>query len=435
MAASPKRKAFGYDGTADAETTPDAPGKALTQANSDSNSDSDKDGHVMHKINDPDPSITKGAENISTTVAVVQNNVPFNSEEEGEVQIQLDGARTEPHPAEVINFPIDHDDFPFLQNFLSRSQARKAAKHDNPRQDAQSCDGPIEMASHASEEPTPTCVEGSGGGGLEASTTSPVGDRNDLSTTPSYSHTDIGTVEPDQEADVNLSSPCRRSSRLNGKAARPKKPAATLPSNISLKRLNGTEFIATQREAQPLAVTTRTNTKRNKGDSVSVKVKLIQLHAEEKARESDPNTGTQEVSRNKPVSKQVKWDDTLARFEDGSIFHNDRDGEALDDEADKLEQSSDKEADQNQQEPPKPSEPAQAEDKPARKVRKLRKLNVGSVNGTPGPKRTTSIPVPVGAGSLEKLTDIIAKGKGGEAKVAGGERAQTRYQRQLRKSG
>lgn len=359
-------------------------------------------------------------------------------EEGDEAYRPSDGPSSIPNSNEVINFPIDHDDFPVLQNFLSRSQAKRAAKEEIPQHAAQPSMSPLATTKQSSEKSASVQLDG----GLEEmadeavreAVHSPSGDVNESSTNATHSRGEDEILAPDQDVDANNSSPCRRSSRLNTKLSRPKKPAATLPSNISLKRLNGTEFVATQGEGQSLAITTRTNTRRNKGASVSVKVKLIQLRAEEKAREMNPTPPSDPISRKKQVPRKVKWEGVLARFEDGSVFEKAGDAESLDDETDEVEDSADKEAvEDKQEEPAKRADPPEAKEKPARKVRNLRKLNVGTVNGTPAPKRTTSIPVPVGAGPPETLMDAMKKrraSKASEDKVAGGQkRAQMRPKR------
>lgn len=82
-----------------------------------------------------------------------------------------------------------------------------------------------------------------------------------------------------------ISSPttaCRRSTRTQPRAqTRSLRPA--VPNQIPVRRANGTEFVFLQRtEAQELALATRKNTRRNKGNSVLPKYMLQALNKQDK---------------------------------------------------------------------------------------------------------------------------------------------------------
>ncbi|EXJ95036.1 hypothetical protein A1O1_00154 [Capronia coronata CBS 617.96] len=495
VANSPKRKLFGYDGATQGETTSDESDEPSTRISRDSNGRSDKDDNVINEQTERDPAIATSVEDVDVSISIpaVQisngdngtssqeardplvpepvssecvdsvnssasslpeatpsdhnlstfksNAQPCSPQAETEPQRLSHEGSDVPRLGEVVNFPIDHDDFPFLQNFLSQRQARKAAKMETAQEDAQQPVGPEEVADQITQEPATAPPQG-----MEQPVNGAMGDMNTtlsghVNSDPTTGHDQSVALEPDQGVDANISSPCRRSSRLNTKLAGPKRPVATLPSNISLKRLNGNEFIATQREGQSLAIVTRSNTKRNKGPAVSVKVKLIQLRAEAEARGLNATAatpiGNYGADGTKKAATRVKWDGILARFEDGSVVENMPDVEAPCEAAKETGCDSGDVAaeDQPPHEPRKAEDEAQAQEKPARKVRKLRKLNAGTVNGTPAPKRTTSIPVPARASSAEKPSDVSINGKGprtSEAKAVGCERrAQSRPQRRL----
>ncbi|KAL2431620.1 hypothetical protein ABEF95_012351 [Exophiala dermatitidis] len=349
--------------------------------------------------------------------------------------------------------PVDHGDFPllqsFLQNYLSRSQLMKAIK-EKTIQDAQAPAEQPEMGVQPLAESSDV-----GMGSFDGTTdtvaterTSPASENEGNSTTATTNiQNEKATllVEPDEDLDGNVSSPFRRSSRLNSKLAPLKKPVPALPSNIPLKRLNGTEFVAFNNGS--IAAATRTNTKRNKGGALSVKARLVQLHAEDKVRYINEPTASEEVSSGKKTNKarkepkEVKWHGTLARFEDGTEVPDTPEEEEPAPSA-HVETEESKRAVVNEtkgqaaehiQEPPKSEEPA-------KKVRKLRKLSAGTVNGTPAPKRTTSIPVPIAGGPfVEKLADIATnKGKGSQgtkAKAAAtGEKEKSTQARPRRRS-
>lgn len=121
-------------------------------------------------------------------------------------------------------------------------------------------------------------------------------------------------------------SPSRRSNRLNAntKLPRPQRPT-TLPSNISLRRLNGSEFIsmAKQRsEAQSASMVTRTNTRKNKGSAMSRREKLQQIKVGFSDHPTDQTSAknSQEQKKTKVRNKtgvaydRVSWDPKLARY-------------------------------------------------------------------------------------------------------------------------
>ncbi|EXJ63913.1 hypothetical protein A1O7_00248 [Cladophialophora yegresii CBS 114405] len=220
----------------------------------------------------------------------------------------------------------------------------------------------------------------------------------------------------------------RRSSRLTTRLPRPQNPASTPTATISLKRLKGPELVVNNHENQSIAVATRQNTKCNKFGAISVKIRLIQLAAEAKVRESSgfASAGSDHLSREsttaKTKQKKVVWAETLATYQDGSEPLKEF---ALPDEVVEAEEG------QPCQEVggeglqaelgPHPSADAEGPEGNVtdqsiqglfqmlrernknrggmKKVRRLRRLNGGSVNGTPAPKRLTNtqLPVPVGS--------------------------------------
>ncbi|KAK5452321.1 hypothetical protein LTS15_007387 [Exophiala xenobiotica] len=373
----------------------------------------------------------------------------------------------------TITIPADQDDTAYLHDFLSRARAQKAAKQQQAiPQEQEVAAAPMDgiettIATATSPESPPAACHIEDVSVSESTSTS----ARAVSLSQDEPRTSTPSLEqPDQEqTDTTMTSP-RRSSRLITRIPlpRPQKSLAILPSNIALKRLNGTEFIAMQRETQSLALTTRTNTKRNKGDAVGVQHKLVQLSAEEKAGNGYGNGQgpTTEVpakkgSKRKKKAKVVSWDSTLARYEGGeeavrvvspdgeeveaepaeqededatTPVEAERDGKENDDGQEREREKNGNE-NQNGEKVPRELE----EKNQVRKVRRLRKLNVGNVNGTPAPKRRISlgIPVPVGSTSSSSSTAEQREDKeyvnpsaseGGRQSSGGEQRMRTRTQ-------
>ncbi|KAI1611424.1 hypothetical protein EDD37DRAFT_632258 [Exophiala viscosa] len=263
----------------------------------------------------------------------------------------------------------NEDDTAYLHDFLSRARAQKAARQQAPTQNLASSNEEMQTAEVMSEGRAISHVE----------------DANNNALMTSFDE-DLTSLQPDTEPVADMSSP-RRSSRLVTRLPRPQKPVTSLPNTISLKRLNGTEFIAMQKEVQSLAIATRTNTKRNKGDSVAVSIKLMQLHAEANAKALEPEVKSPELKKRKKRSKQVNWDATIARYQDGSPPEEDMPEQ---DDQDEPRAAAEGAVEDSSQEPARQSQVVGSEEKlqVVRKVRRLRKLNAGTVNGTPAPKRT-----------------------------------------------
>jgi hypothetical protein len=216
--------------------------------------------------------------------------------------------------------------------------------------------------------------------------------------------------EPDKTQDEGPSSPCRRSSRLTTRLPRLQKPVKTL----ALKRLNGTGFTSMQKETQSLALATRANTKTNKANALSVHMKLIQLQAESRAGWEEANLIRDENRKRKRKGKEVTWDEMLARSQDGSVVRKSYEEEANEEPKIAAEEITEVPTETIVE----PTEqPVVEEVKPLRKVRNLRRLTAGTVNGTPAPKKMTSLPVPVAStfwtekAKVAEVTEEPVKGK------------------------
>lgn len=272
------------------------------------------------------------------------------------------------------------DDTAFLHDFLSRARAQKAAR-EQPEQ-------PNDGDENLQRLPEVNEMEDE-----FAEETSPVKAVNDTEEPLVGSESDSTLLPPDTQSETNQLSPCRRSSRLITRLPRPQKQITALPSTIALKRLTGTEFIS-QKELQSVALMTRTNTKRNKGVAIIPRQRLIQLDAE--ATAIPTTTSTENTKKKRKKAKEVTWAEQLTRFQ----THTPTLCSSEVEQSDETEKS---DTSDTIEEAPlatslgseEPSTEEEKSKKQVRKVRKLRKLNVGTCNGTPAPKKTISLPVPV----------------------------------------
>jgi hypothetical protein len=229
---------------------------------------------------------------------------------------------------------LHDDDTALLKSFLSRAQAKKAAAAaSNPNQEAFS---------------------------PPKSTRKTLGevDNNSVSPQKADPHPELPMKQPTRDMTVTgeakdlpeLSS--RRSGR--SRTSKPVKAGKDAPSAIPVRRTDGTEHhvILQKSEAQELALTTRANTKRNKGEAKPPKHKMKDLTlapVEEQATQTKKRVG----------SKAVSWDETLIYFGQDTI------------EGEKQEEA--------------PKEEVQP---PTRKLRRL-----GAVNDTPAPKKLAMAPL------------------------------------------
>ena len=106
---------------------------------------------------------------------------------------------------------------------------------------------------------------------------------------------------------MKATSPLRKSSRTRPPRALRYQPAG--PSSIPLRRSNGTEFVFLQKtDAQEIALATRSNTKRNRGEALQPKMKL-------EALSSTLQPSPAKVARKRTKKeKRVSWDEELAYF-------------------------------------------------------------------------------------------------------------------------
>jgi len=226
------------------------------------------------------------------------------------------------------------DDTSMLRDFLNRAQASKAAKTPvllpldapkpqvSPRRSPRKTHGPQKGA---------------------ASTPQRLGEvANRPGTATGIAKSDI--LEPDDTEEISATpTSCRRSTRTRPPATTKAPPGA--PSFIPVRRADGTDPVVLQKsQAQELAMVTRANTRRNKGQSKPPLSALKEFPAET----SDMAIAKQRAEN----AKAVGWAEELASYQD------------VKDRMDKTEETKSK-------------------------VRRMRGL--GAANGTPASKKTAAV--------------------------------------------
>lgn len=240
------------------------------------------------------------AENSSTTTAVQD----LTHEQEGKLV------------RSALRSSLDGEDAELLNDFLSKAKAKRAAKAAlADSQDTEPEESPEESSTPRSRRALED-IDTNSPNPIKVQIPSSKGDH----TAAEEARED--TVSKDQDDEPAPASPaCRRSTRV-------KAPSANVPAvrnTVSLRRAKGNEFVFLQRtEAQELALATKRNTRKNRGNSVFPKVAL-QAMAE---RDEKPATGDvdreEQVDhqgsssrRSAAVQKHVSWkEERLVEYED-----------------------------------------------------------------------------------------------------------------------
>ena len=193
------------------------------------------------------------------------------------------------------------DDTSILKDFLSRAQAKKAAKfpllspkvpkslQESPRRSPRKTQRPQRVHTSSplqTEDPTPRRNIAQAG--------SP----------PNEFRLDTFNLEGIDEEQVAEPASCRRSTRTRLPA--PSKTIPGTPSFIPVRRADGTDPVVLHKsQAQELAITTRANTRRNKGQSKPPPLALQELTVDQAVIES--------IAKHRGAnSKAVAWADKLA---------------------------------------------------------------------------------------------------------------------------
>lgn len=206
---------------------------------------------------------------------------------------------------------LDGEDVALLSEFLSRAQAKRAANAamipTKKAEETGSVNSPTVRSRRALEEldknsPSPQKTQ-------QVSTPTK-GVDNKAVESPTSKVLPSQEVNEDAAREESSPSTCRRSTRAKLPKAPPQahsqRPA--VPNQIPVRRANGTEFVFLQRtEAQELALATRKNTRRNKGNSVLPK-QFLQTCKQGQSEDESSEDGERK-GRARPGSKQVCWRD------------------------------------------------------------------------------------------------------------------------------
>ncbi|RAH62170.1 C-14 sterol reductase [Aspergillus piperis CBS 112811] len=221
----------------------------------------------------------------------------------------------------ALRSSLDGEDTELLNNFLSKAKAKREAK---AAMVAQEQEQEQETDKTEPEPEVPVIV---------ASPTPARRALEDLDTnSPSPQKPQLSPTKEKDEASPQPSSP-RRSTRprtvRSSNLLTTITAAAAVRNTLSLRRAKGTEFVFLQRtEAQELALTTRRNTRLNKGNAQAPKFVLQGLTRKSPASGKKADTApctdsetTGDVSERprKTAKKHVSWnDEELVQFDDGS---------------------------------------------------------------------------------------------------------------------
>ncbi|KAJ0424397.1 hypothetical protein BJY00DRAFT_276588 [Aspergillus carlsbadensis] len=211
----------------------------------------------------------------------------------------------------ALRSSLGGEDTELLNNFLSKAKAKREAKA-AAEAEATATATMIAQDPEEKEEPQPQPQS-------EVIFEIPTPERRvleDLDTnSPSPQKSPSKPVEKGENADENSSaSPvARRSTRVRS-LQRATAPNA-FRTTLSLRRAKGTEFVFVKRtEAQELALETKRNTQRNKGESLLPKATLQNL-----SRQTSDASPTSENGSQRPADKpkkNVSWnDERLVEFE------------------------------------------------------------------------------------------------------------------------
>ena len=190
------------------------------------------------------------------------------------------------------------DDTSMLKDFLSRAQAKKAAKAQESAHN---------LGSASSPRRSPRKILGKLDQNSPASTK--IKESISRCNTPP-GKVKLGSFDMNQEVEeTGPEPPSQRRSARKRPPAPSRTPKEVTPSLIPLRRPDGPEAIKLQKSAvQELAIVTRANTRRNKGQAKMPRVILESLASSESPQESLSK------KRKLKAGKTVDWDETLVYY-------------------------------------------------------------------------------------------------------------------------
>ncbi|KAL1964713.1 hypothetical protein VTN77DRAFT_6739 [Rasamsonia byssochlamydoides] len=263
--------------------------------------------------------------NSPSSCDLVDPAVEVDSDEAADIQTQDLIATKESEPTLVRSAlrmnSLDGEEAAFLSEFLSRAQAKRAAKLAQDEERVMKGElvpnSPLVRSRRALEEldknsPSPQKPHSSSPSKAEKSSDSPIEPMKD---------------ETDEETG-NQASPaaCRRSNRIRLPSLQQRAPRPAVPNQIPLRRAKGTEFVFLQRtEAQELALTTRRNTRHNKGDAQLPKYALQAMAKRQQEEDTasshldNSDASTRRSERKRAGAKQVSWkEEQLVEYAENS---------------------------------------------------------------------------------------------------------------------
>jgi hypothetical protein len=312
----------------------------------------DVEDYVMESIEVPYPSVedklaSEGGEDAETPVANTADNpmldiadgltltpsVPVAARQEQQASKSPSVPANGSGPDEATTTMYLDDDTALLKDFLTRAAASKANKATtiarrtslqnrrdsdavrqalaSPRKILEDKDpnSPSKYDNDATLDLSQTLTLDAT---LDLSQTLTINTDSQLSVSPTESKAETDPEDAEAEDGKLPSKHSRRSTRTR-KSRLPAPPStAQMPKNISVRRADGAEPIVLKKtEAQEMNLLTRANTRKNKQGAVCVALRLMKLGIESAA-----DVSAHSAAGAKEGKKNVRWDETLAYYQE-----------------------------------------------------------------------------------------------------------------------
>lgn len=217
----------------------------------------------------------------------------------------------------ALRSSLDGEDAALINNFLSKAKAKREAKANLVTTETEGGNPSSPTEAEVIEMPTPPprrALES-----LDANSPSP--QKSQFSPIKGPPKEKDAKEKDVPENDEQLPASPRRSTRKTNSKRLRSRPGV-IHNTWSLRRSNGTEFVFLQRsEAQELALATKRNTQKNKGESVAPKARLQKLarsSSESEKEVTDDDTPAQKGGQPVPAKKKrVSWNEQLVEYEGG----------------------------------------------------------------------------------------------------------------------
>ncbi|KAL9093134.1 MAG: hypothetical protein Q9159_000493 [Coniocarpon cinnabarinum] len=219
-------------------------------------------------------------------------------------------------PSQTSKLPLN-DDETLLHDFLARSKASKAAKIASQEQAAQRRDSDAIKNALSNQLPLDE---------VTVNATPPLKSQTEASADPLIEETNGGMCSPTLVLDFNppvvpappeeppaAGSPkqSKRRKRHTTKNSDDNEDELTAPTRISLRHPPHVPTVARKTEAQQLALSTRTNTRFNRGSAVPVKKMLDRMKSGVPAAEEEAEISEEKNTNGK---REVRWREELVSY-------------------------------------------------------------------------------------------------------------------------